>query len=519
VELQNFDLLISMDAARRCEARVVRSPAGDSRACAIAWPFDEQQEYAVLAQIYGELLMRRAHVPDQSLVKDYGTRLFQASFCGPIMELYAASLVMTRDRRQGLRLRLQFDGDQVLHRAAWEFLYDPERRRFVAANEASPLVRYLPLQQPVQAIAARHPLRVLVAIAAPVNESRLQVAHEWEILNHALRDAIQDGTMTVTLLDGPCTFDRLRDTLRAQPVEVLHFIGHGEPGVLILESETRQAQRIDVETFCEVFPHEGPPRLIVLNACAGAVVNGRDGFHSVTQGLVQHGAAAVIAMQAAITDQAALMFAQYFYRELARTGAVDRAITEARLRLRVNNGPVEWGTPVLYMRSPDGQLFEPAAGARGQQESLPPPPPPPPGSGAGHRPPRTPDPQGGVGSSTEDTVREPVWGKILILLLLSIVVVAAFIVLSPTKQEVTVAPAAAIDWTAPAAAPAPLPDDIQAGAAKSAQPPASTTSTTGTAPAADGAMPADAPSQSAADAAAAAAAPAAADAAAAGRKQ
>jgi formylglycine-generating enzyme required for sulfatase activity len=63
-------------------------------------------------------------------------------------------------------------------------------------------------------------------------------------------------------------------------------------------------------------------------------------------------------MQYRITDRAAIEFAQQFYEALGDGEPVDGAVAEARkaINMAVNN-TVEWGTPVLYMRSPDGVLF------------------------------------------------------------------------------------------------------------------------------------------------------------------
>ncbi len=63
-------------------------------------------------------------------------------------------------------------------------------------------------------------------------------------------------------------------------------------------------------------------------------------------------------MQFAITDRAAIEFSRTFYDGLARGLAVDGAVQEARIAISMALGDsVEWGTPVLYMRSPDGTLF------------------------------------------------------------------------------------------------------------------------------------------------------------------
>jgi len=72
---------------------------------------------------------------------------------------------------------------------------------------------------------------------------------------------------------------------------------------------------------------------------------------------MEHGVPAVVAMQFAITDDAALTFADEFYGALAVGHDVDAAVTQARCTLAVDTG-VEWGTPVLFMRQADGRLFD-----------------------------------------------------------------------------------------------------------------------------------------------------------------
>lgn len=62
-------------------------------------------------------------------------------------------------------------------------------------------------------------------------------------------------------------------------------------------------------------------------------------------------------MQFEITDEAAITFAGEFYTALAEGFSVDTAVAEARKAIYAQPNDVEWGTPVLYMRSPDGVLF------------------------------------------------------------------------------------------------------------------------------------------------------------------
>jgi len=62
-------------------------------------------------------------------------------------------------------------------------------------------------------------------------------------------------------------------------------------------------------------------------------------------------------MQYQITDSAAIEFSSAFYESLADGLPVDAAVTEARVAVSMES-MLEWGTPVLYMRSLDGRLFD-----------------------------------------------------------------------------------------------------------------------------------------------------------------
>ena len=96
---------------------------------------------------------------------------------------------------------------------------------------------------------------------------------------------------------------------------------------------------------------------MVLNACRSARTDSIDPFGGMAQGLVQQDASAVVAMQFPITDRAALKFTGEFYGALVDGLPVDQAVTSARKSLLDGFGD-EWATPVLFLRSPDGSIFE-----------------------------------------------------------------------------------------------------------------------------------------------------------------
>jgi hypothetical protein len=74
-------------------------------------------------------------------------------------------------------------------------------------------------------------------------------------------------------------------------------------------------------------------------------------------------------MQYPIPDQVSLSFAREFYRALAAYYPVDAAVSEGRRAVYQDFGSdrPDWGTPVIFMRSPDGVLFNPPQATTVQQ--------------------------------------------------------------------------------------------------------------------------------------------------------
>ena len=63
-------------------------------------------------------------------------------------------------------------------------------------------------------------------------------------------------------------------------------------------------------------------------------------------------------MQFEIADDVASTFAHEFYGALADGYPIDAAVTEARKAIFAAGHEVEWATPVLYLRAPDGRIFD-----------------------------------------------------------------------------------------------------------------------------------------------------------------
>jgi hypothetical protein len=161
------------------------------------------------------------------------------------------------------------------------------------------------------------------------------------------------------------TLVALQRRLRRGPYHVFHFIGHGgfdqqaQDGQLILEDDRGRGRLVSGHYLGMLLHDLHSLRLAVLNACEGARTSLTDPFAGTAQSLAQEGIPAVIAMQFEITDEAAITFAHEFYQANADGYPVDAALAEARKAIFAQgNDDVEWGTPVLYLRSPNGQIFD-----------------------------------------------------------------------------------------------------------------------------------------------------------------
>jgi hypothetical protein len=141
-----------------------------------------------------------------------------------------------------------------------------------------------------------------------------------------------------------------------------HFSSETGQGWLYFEDESRKSNPVDGTFFSALlreFPHV---RLVVLNACRTAQVSGSPAigpYGTMGMALSLAGVPAVVAMQYSISDPGAIVFSTTFYRALASGEPVDLAVGLARRELYSARYPaIEWAVPVLFLRSPDGRVFD-----------------------------------------------------------------------------------------------------------------------------------------------------------------
>lgn len=357
----NFDLLIHREGPDFI-ARVTGSPTGEASTC-FPPPLEAfEAQHLRLLMVRSRGTVRSVDARSPTLARDIGERLFKAAFKDDVHATYMSSLRLAEQQEKRLRIRLRLTESEAAQ-LPWEYLRDPSSGgKFLALDDDTPIVRYMEIPQPARRLHVEGAIRILAVIAAPTDREGLDAEVEWANLQQALAGLVKQGAVTLERLEPP-TFANLERELMREPHHVFHFVGHGgfdpgtQDGVLVFENEDRTSSMISSDQLGPILGDEKALQLAVLNACEGAVSEGKDIFAGSAQRLVGTGVPAVVAMQAEITDSAAIAFSERFYEALALGEAVDDALVRGRKAIFSQPNPLEWGTPVLYMRG-DGRLFE-----------------------------------------------------------------------------------------------------------------------------------------------------------------
>jgi hypothetical protein len=314
-----------------------------------------------------------------------GEQLFGALFPGKILRLYERSLdILEGDPEAGLRIKLMFDPSDpnlaALQVLPWELLRQPGTPDFLALSRRRPFVRYLEIPRPVYAASWPSPLRIVVMGSSPHCEELDALDLVRELRN--LREAAGSVKGIEIVTPESPTLTALRKTLKEKPCHAFHFMGHGgeidgqAERVLFFEDEDGLALPIRGSDLANTLVHFPTLRLVVLNACESAAVPGEapgmrfNPFAGVATSLVLGGIPAVIAMQHPISDESAIVFSRAFYQSLVARDPVDAAVAEGRQAVHSKiPAEAEWATPVLFMRTPTGELFpEEDVSAKPQQK-------------------------------------------------------------------------------------------------------------------------------------------------------
>lgn len=349
---ENFDLRVGNKLADgRYPIEVTNSPQGEMKQPVYqTFPLDDLD----FQDLVGYLRDLHARAAD---AVELGQKMRQLLFPESVWNYFVGSRAATKQQGKGLRIRLRIDPPE-LSSLPWEYCWD-EEWKFFGLRRETPMIRYVAQNFAAEKLAAPNPIRVLVVIAAPKDLPALNVEEEKQRIEQTL--AWLGDRVQLTVLPH-ATPEKLQGALAQKP-HIFHFIGHGQiqkggMGALMLENMFGQSQAIDAEQLLFLLANQGI-KVVILNACKSAAHDARNAILGVAPALVQAEIPAVMAMQFNVPDQTALGFTRDLYRFLMAGYPLDTAVTEMRIGAFINaSDKYYWGIPVLYMRSPDGVIWQ-----------------------------------------------------------------------------------------------------------------------------------------------------------------
>ena len=373
---QDRDFVLELDGQPGSYRMHVSSPAGDDSVFVGLDPSRLGVDLDMLqAQVLASATTSRSmRVPElERPLREVGQALFDAVFQASAGALFLSS--RNEVERAGGRLRIVLRlHPPELAVLPWELLFSDHYGGYLCRR--SPMVRYVDAPEPVRPLTVTPPLRVLGMTALPGDLAALDADTEQRRLQQLLVPLQDRGLISVDWVPGQ-SWEAAQDALYAG-CQVFHFIGHGgfDPdrgeGVIAFADERGRRQLVGASALADLLSVADPmPRLVVLNSCQTAAGADTDVFSSTAATLVRT-VPAVVAMQFAVTDDAAAVFSRAFYQALVRNRGVDEAVRAARIALTGwNPDSLEWVTPVLYLRSRDSCLFDltyPGASPAGADE-------------------------------------------------------------------------------------------------------------------------------------------------------
>jgi hypothetical protein len=293
----------------------------------------------------------------------FGEQLFEALFQGETLEVLSRTESAAKSMADtGVRIRISMNlaapGMAEVASLPWELMRRRNQQALVVSVQ-TPVVRAFDTPKPIILKPLSGKLRILALLANPTGTAALNLAEEkarvskiWATLDNVQVDFVSPVE------------EKLLNYIDNHEYHVVHYMGHGDfdsgaGGQLMLESEDGRPRPVSGQDFAAWLADE-PLRLVFLNACNTGTTGNQLGLHpfaGVASALIRNGVPAVVAMQFPISDSAAITFAQTFYQRIAQGFPVDEAASAGRKRLLTSDG-AEWATPVLYMRAPDGNLFD-----------------------------------------------------------------------------------------------------------------------------------------------------------------
>ncbi|MGA9768605.1 MAG: CHAT domain-containing protein [Blastocatellia bacterium] len=304
-------------------------------------------------------------------VRSYGLELFSWLFRDELLESFrrvrrsSEGLARSLGPASGLRLRLWLDPKaEELRRLWWEAIRDPERDEPLALRTA--FSRFLRVRLARGRPILERPLRMLCVASNPTGLERFQLTRmdmslEISVIGEALQSLKE--FLEFKPMPSSATISEILNEVK-RGYHIIHILAHATKFdgqyCLILPGENGDAVAVPFDQITKAFNSTdvSAPHFVFLATPMTATESVGETLVSFAPEMVEAGAQAVLAIQSAMENDTLRYFTESFYNRLIRTGTVDTAVSAARNRI-YDLGGWQWTYPVLYMRTPDAQLFHP----------------------------------------------------------------------------------------------------------------------------------------------------------------
>ncbi|WP_433824586.1 CHAT domain-containing protein [Actinoplanes sp. CA-015351] len=193
-----------------------------------------------------------------------------------------------------------------------------QRQLFAAARQQYPGNKLL------SRLAAGEPghASVLMLLASPEDRGRMRLELEARAVESIAReypDRLRPRVSLATRLR-----DLERELVDAQPLDILHFAGHGTADGRLIFDGPGSGHPVDPAGFSELVAAAGTPRCVVFSSCFSG------NYLPALRGAAKN----VIGSEVALSDKCAVVFSRAFYRILATGRPVPDAYRFAAAAMR-----------------------------------------------------------------------------------------------------------------------------------------------------------------------------------------
>jgi hypothetical protein len=290
-------------------------------------------------------------------------------------ELFQAARGAAADRGNQLIVRVQ--ASPHLAALPWELLPDPSE----ALGRGGPLTlaadaHVVRLSRgrtyPIRAEPLAPPLNLLVVLSSPMGERPSDDALTFDIydakrsLLDELADLEQGGWLSIDVEDRP-TMENLRRRIgsKRRGYHLLHYLGHAEPDLLLLEDDRGRSRKVTGAEIVQWLRSCPDLRLMTFGGCetarpAGdpaAIPDNTDwqALLSLAERAAQGSSPVVLGMQAVLPFRTERVLMRALYQALASGNTIVDSLRLARAAVRadeqVGRGLLDWAIPGLFLNT------------------------------------------------------------------------------------------------------------------------------------------------------------------------